>query len=90
MPVVIIGSGIMPTQQSSHERSLFCRQNRATGRINTGSGTGTEIFLYHKTKAFWKNGYGEYDSIFFSKNRRAVLIFLTDLKFQNIQNIKSI
>ena len=20
---------------------------------------------YHKTKAFWKNGYGEYDSIFF-------------------------
>ena len=28
-------------------------------------GTGTEIFLYHKTKAFWKNGYGEYDSIFF-------------------------
>ena len=22
-------------------------------------------FLYHKTKAFWKNGYGEYDSIFF-------------------------
>ena len=26
----------------------------------------------------------------FLKNRRAVLIFLTDLKFQNIQNIKSI
>ena len=26
----------------------------------------------------------------FLKNRRAVLIFLTDLKFQNIQNIKII
>ena len=46
-------------------KGLYFVDKTAAGRINTGSGTGTEIFLYHKTKAFWKNGYGEYDSIFF-------------------------